>query len=191
MGAVKSVLLAVATGTTALVFAQAPYAQSAVEVFVAGELIKAWIQPIGFAVLASDICHVEGADVGRKAVLALDRRYRRCLSENTSWAELPGYLQLSSSAASPSSVAIGSQALAVFLGGAAANKVRADGGASFCKGPWRQFLLPGATADQTASQQAPTQGLLKYMEAVHAIADYERWGEAPCDSFFPPSLGSK
>ena len=153
----------------------------------AGELIKAWINQIGFAVLASDLCRVEGADIGQKAVQSLDRRYRRCVSDKSGWAKLPGYMQLSTGAASHSSVAIGSQALAIFLNGESASKAKADGGQAFCRAPWKQVLLSEVTADQTAAQQ----GLLKYMEVVRVIADYERWGEAPCDSFFPPSLGLK
>lgn len=171
--------------------AQASRAQQDTEVMVAGELIKAWINQIGLAVLASDLCRVEDADVGQKAVQSLDRRYRRCVSEKPGWAELPGYMQLSTSPASPSSVAIGSQALAVFLSSEVAGKAKANGGQAFCRAPWKQILLPGVTADQTAAQQALTQSLPKDMEVVHAIADYARWGEAPCDSFFPPSLGSK
>lgn len=158
---------------------------------VAGELIKAWINQIGLAVLAPDLCHVEDADVGQKAVQSLDRRYRRCVSEKLGWAELPGYMQLSTGAVSHPLVGIGSQALAVFLSSEVAGKAKADGGQAFCRVPWKQVLLPGVTADQTTAPQALTQGLLKYMEVVRAIADYERWGEAPCDSFFPPSLGLK
>lgn len=187
----KSVLLGLVIGVASLFLVQTSRAQQDIEVMAAGELIKAWMYQIGIAVLASDLCRIESADIGRKAVQSLDRRYRRCVSEQPGWAELPVYMQLLTGAASPSSVAIGSQALAVFLSGENAGKARADGGQAFCKAPWKQVLVPEVTADQIAAQQGQTQALLKYMEVVRVVANYESWGDSPCDSFFPPSIGSK
>jgi hypothetical protein len=167
--------------------------QQQAEVFVASELLKAIINPIGFAVLAKELCGVEGADVGQRAVAAIDRRYQHCVAENARWVELPSHLGYLRRGEDPRSVPIGSRALAAFQAEYGA-KAKADAERKFCKGPWSLALVPLTDLDIAKAEFLRTEPtmtrqtldfFLNYLEQVHAIADDARWGKAPCDAFFP------
>lgn len=162
----------------------------------AGEMI---IGSLANMTIANQLCAVGDPEALKRAVAAIDRRFRFCVARDAAWSQLLGDFEAEEKQAlvEGSARSIGSFVLDEFAK-VRETEVRLEGAASYCAQlPWKMLLEPAAATPEARAEYMrahPTATLDRGLAFFHFILGLGRdpaWIEASCDKdFWPPLPGS-
>jgi len=191
--AIVAVLLAAFTITAAWAQSTDPRVTAAEK---AGEMI---IGSLANMTIANQLCSVGDADALKRAVSAIDRRFRHCVAKDAAWSQLLGDFEEEEkqALAEGSARSIGSFVLDEFAR-VRSTEVHLEGAATYCaRLPWKMLLEPAAVTPQAKAdfmRAHPTAKLdegLAFFHFILGLGSDPAWVEASCDTdFWPPFPGS-
>ncbi len=164
--------------------------------FVAGGGAELIVGSLAQAIIATRLCGVGDAEVLRRVVAAIDRRYRFCVARDPAWSGLLGDFaeQERQSLAEGATRSLGTFALRAFERTRGA-EAEAQGQAAYCAAlPWKMLVDPAARTPEAlvASKQAnPTLDLAQgfaWFDWIVGLGRDTAWTEAPCDKEFWPTF---
>ncbi len=161
----------------------------------AGEMI---IGSLANMTISNQLCAVGDAEALKRAVGAIDRRFRFCVGKDPAWSQLLGDFETEEKQAlaegSPRS--IGSFVLEEFAR-VRGTEVHLEGAATYCaRLPWKMLLEPAAATVEAKAdfmRAHPTAKLdegLAFFHFILGLGSDPAWVEASCDTdFWPPFAG--
>ena len=162
----------------------------------AGEMI---IGSLANMTVANQLCAVGDVDALKRAVSAIDRRFRFCVAKDAVWSQLLGDFETEEkqALAEGSARSIGSFVLDEFAR-VRETEVRLEGAATYCaRLPWKMLLEPAAATAEVRAEHMrahPTAKLdegLAFFHFILGLGSDPAWVEASCDKdFWPPFAGS-